>query len=280
MVDVLDPLVAEHDLGRAIAAVQGRLRPPEGGHRELAPVSVPTAEAMPDEPGSVEEQLAGEGYESGVEADVGVDDLGLVGSEAAGFGEAETGVADGGAVEDLSRRVEDALNGVSFAEEEVHRVEGSASEAMAQLEHVALEFEQSATTIKHLEAVTEDIDAILGGVKNVAKQTNLLALNASIEAARAGDHGKGFTVVATEVRNLSEDTHSAADKIAELLERLRSEVAVVVDVIESGSGHAEMTVYHAMMTQSGLTSLVEAVADIRQYTDDLVGAIGVPAMAD
>jgi methyl-accepting chemotaxis protein len=277
--DELEALVGDDDLGQAVVAVQARLRHLEQDHRELAFVS--TDETVPDEVGLIEAVVEADEGDWGVaESELTVEDFAGADSGADDF--VVDDLSDIGSVstEDLGRRVEDALGGVTFAEEEVQRVEQSASEAMAQLEHVALEFEQSATTIRQLEAVTEDIEGILGGIKNVAKQTNLLALNASIEAARAGDHGKGFTVVATEVRNLSKDTHSSADKIAALLERLRAEVAVVVNVIESGSGHAEMTVYHAMMTQSGLTSLVEAVASIRQYTDDLVGAIDVPATSN
>ena len=174
---------------------------------------------------------------------------------------------------DVARCVEAALAEICDAEDQVRNVETSATEAMSQLEQVALQFEQSATSVRQLDEVTQDIDTILSSIKSIAEQTNLLALNASIEAARAGEHGKGFTVVAAEVRNLSMDSHTSADRIAALLDRLRTEVGAVVELIESGSGHAEQTVYHAMMTQMGLSTMTEAVTSIRDRTDDLVAAI-------
>ena len=175
--------------------------------------------------------------------------------------------------EGLKQNAESALAGIIQAEQDMRVVVERVSQAMEQINQVALEVEQSSTTIRRLDTDSKDIGVILAAIKKVAGQTNLLALNAAIEAARAGEHGRGFAVVAGEVRNLSQDTRSSADKIAELLDRLETEVKDAVGVIESSANHAEMTVYHAMMAQEELSSLTDAVSEARLQAGELVDAL-------
>ncbi len=175
--------------------------------------------------------------------------------------------------EGLRQNAENALAGIIQAEQDMRVVVDRVSQAMEQINLVALEVEQSSTTIRRLDTDSKDIGVILTAIKKVAGQTNLLALNAAIEAARAGEHGRGFAVVAGEVRNLSQDTRSSADKIAELLDRLETEVKDAVGVIESSANHAEMTVYHAMVAQEDLSTLTDAVSEARQQAADLVDTL-------
>jgi len=102
---------------------------------------------------------------------------------------------------------------------------GLAAGAMSRVETTANE---AADKIAELSAASEEIGAIVGSIDAIAKQTNLLALNATIEAARAGEAGRGFAVVASEVKALSQQTSKATDDIRDRIQRLRSEVELIV----------------------------------------------------
>jgi methyl-accepting chemotaxis protein len=100
-----------------------------------------------------------------------------------------------------------------------------ATGAMGRVETTANE---ASDKIVALSAASEEIGAIVGSIDAIAKQTNLLALNATIEAARAGEAGRGFAVVASEVKALSQQTSKATDEIRDRIQRLRSEVELIV----------------------------------------------------
>jgi len=102
---------------------------------------------------------------------------------------------------------------------------GLATGAMGRVETTAIE---ASDKIVALNAASEEIGAIVGSIDAIAKQTNLLALNATIEAARAGEAGRGFAVVASEVKALSQQTSKATEDIRERIQRLRSEVELIV----------------------------------------------------
>jgi methyl-accepting chemotaxis protein len=93
----------------------------------------------------------------------------------------------------------------------------TASAAVAQMHHVSSSVDGTAQVIQSLEESSSKISAIIEAIAAITKQTNLLALNASIEAARSGEHGRGFNVVAQEIRKLSEQSKASADEIAEII---------------------------------------------------------------
>ncbi|WP_425469044.1 methyl-accepting chemotaxis protein, partial [Pseudomonas fluorescens] len=99
----------------------------------------------------------------------------------------------------------------------------SMEEASSSLEHIATALNSTATVINTLGQRSQEIGGIVGVITSIAEQTNLLALNAAIEAARAGEQGRGFAVVADEVRNLASRTRQATDEISGMIQSIQQE---------------------------------------------------------
>jgi methyl-accepting chemotaxis protein len=107
------------------------------------------------------------------------------------------------------------------------------------MEKIAAVVNESATAIKELGRSSEKIGEIIGVIDDIADQTNLLALNAAIEAARAGEQGRGFAVVADEVRKLAERTTTATKEIASMIKGIQSETGNAVGSMEKGTKEVE-----------------------------------------
>jgi len=138
--------------------------------------------------------------------------------------------------------------------------------AVSEMERISESVDNTASTIANLADKTKNISAIMQVIREVADQTNLLALNAAIEAARAGEAGRGFAVVADEVRNLSERTANAT-----------REIAVMVQEIQQGSDDSRSTMEQAVeRVKTGLALAVqggESVTRLRESALDVVRAV-------
>ncbi|XKU42197.1 methyl-accepting chemotaxis protein [Pseudomonas [fluorescens] ATCC 17400] len=111
----------------------------------------------------------------------------------------------------------------------------SMQEASASLEHIATALNSTATVINTLGQRSQEIGGIVGVITSIADQTNLLALNAAIEAARAGEQGRGFAVVADEVRNLASRTRQATDEISGMIQSIQQETGNAISTMERGN---------------------------------------------
>jgi len=137
--------------------------------------------------------------------------------------------------------------------------------AQQSLARLATEIEGATTNVANMSQETQDISSILSVIGSIAEQTNLLALNAAIEAARAGEQGRGFAVVADEVRALAGRTQSSTSEIERALDKLQNESVSVVSAIDTTRNTSQMTVNEAAAVADSLemmTGFVEKINDL------------------
>jgi methyl-accepting chemotaxis protein len=145
------------------------------------------------------------------------------------------------------------------------------SETVASIRTLAAEVEAASEVIHRVEADTESIGRITEVIRGIAEQTNLLALNAAIEAARAGEQGRGFAVVADEVRTLASRTQNSTSEIQSMIERLQRSAREAVVVMQRGRSQAEVSVNQAAGAGESLDAITTAVRTIT----DMNGHIAV-----
>jgi methyl-accepting chemotaxis protein len=141
-----------------------------------------------------------------------------------------------------------------------------------QVNNLAKEVAQSMTTIQGLQKEAANIGTVLDVIKSVAEQTNLLALNAAIEAARAGEQGRGFAVVADEVRSLAQRTQTSAREIEALVTSLQSSAEDSVSAMESSTTLASSTLERATETGKTIERITKSVEEIKQYNSQIATA--------
>ena len=130
------------------------------------------------------------------------------------------------------------------------------------IQEVATNVEQAVTTIRELETTSETIGSVVGVINGIAEQTNLLALNAAIEAARAGEQGRGFAVVADEVRALASRTQESTHEINSIIEQLQKNANCAVTVMNNGHEAVNNCVAEADKTKEALASIQQQINDI------------------
>ncbi|HHQ4757901.1 methyl-accepting chemotaxis protein [Aeromonas sp. BC14] len=162
-----------------------------------------------------------------------------------------------------------AANQADTAAQEGKYVVADTQEAMRKLMAV---ISDAKPVVEHLSDNSENINDILVVIQGIAEQTNLLALNAAIEAARAGEQGRGFAVVADEVRNLAGRTQNAIVEIQTLIGQLQSGTEAVVKAIMTGHSQADLTLTKVDLSVSVLEQIIHAVATIHQMNEQIARA--------
>jgi methyl-accepting chemotaxis protein len=177
-------------------------------------------------------------------------------------------------VQNVAKNASSAAEAAKEADDEAKAGRSVVTQSVESINDLASEVERAATVIRKLEADTENVGTILDVIKGIAEQTNLLALNAAIEAARAGEQGRGFAVVADEVRTLASRTQDSTQEIQRVIEELQSAARSAAEVMSHSQEQANTSVDQAAKTDSSLATITEKVGSITTMNTEIAAATG------
>ncbi|MCK2149158.1 methyl-accepting chemotaxis protein [Marinobacter alexandrii] len=166
----------------------------------------------------------------------------------------------------------DAAENARMAQDGIRFTQDTLQSAVSGVNAVSTDMGQASTAIGHVASRSEDINRILDVIRGIAEQTNLLALNAAIEAARAGEQGRGFAVVADEVRTLAQRTRQSTDEVSEMIDGLKVDVNGAVSVIENGVERASSAVDGTQEAAHSLATVVERIGTIVEHVTQVATA--------
>ncbi len=175
-------------------------------------------------------------------------------------------------VQEVARNATAAATAAGAADVQANEGRKVVTQTIDAIETLASRVEQAAEVINRVHSHTEEIGMVLEVIKDIAEQTNLLALNAAIEAARAGEQGRGFAVVADEVRTLASRTRKSTEEIHSMIEQLQSGAKEAVSVMEEGREHAKYGVEQTSHTGEALDEITAAVSTINDMNTQIASA--------
>ncbi|WP_417511965.1 methyl-accepting chemotaxis protein [Methylophaga sp.] len=175
-------------------------------------------------------------------------------------------------VQEVARTASSAAEAARNADIEAKAGKQVVMETMQAIDSLATEVEKAAEQLSSLESDIGNIGAIVDVIRGITEQTNLLALNAAIEAARAGEHGRGFAVVADEVRTLAARTQSSTHEIEEMVERLQQGAQVAVKVMNEGRERAKHSVEKASSAGAALDSITAMISTMDEMSAQISSA--------
>jgi len=173
---------------------------------------------------------------------------------------------------DIARNCSMAADGSRHASEAAVTGARVVDETIAVMNSIAKRVTDTAKSVENLGSRSEQIGAIVGTIEDIADQTNLLALNAAIEAARAGEQGRGFAVVADEVRALAERTTKATKEISEMIKTIQNETQKAVIAMEEGVNEVAMGSEKATESGKALERILEQINDVTMQVNQVATA--------
>ena len=184
------------------------------------------------------------------------------------------------AIEEMAASVREVARGAQHCATTAgaadHAARGGEEQVQAtgqRIASLAREMQRAATAVQNLQASSSRINSVIGVIEAIAEQTNLLALNAAIEAARAGEAGRGFAVVADEVRNLAIRTQDSTKQIQEILGGLQGEIDGAVQAMQAGSQEVGLSERQAAEASQVLSEIHAQVSAITALNGQIAGAV-------
>ncbi|QXI37870.1 methyl-accepting chemotaxis protein [Pseudomonas xantholysinigenes] len=175
-------------------------------------------------------------------------------------------------VQEVARNAEQASHAATNADDEARVGDKVVGEAISQIERLAQEVHRSTEAMTLLQQESQKIGSVMDVIKSVAEQTNLLALNAAIEAARAGEAGRGFAVVADEVRGLAQRTQQSTEEIEGLIASLQNGTQQVAEVMNGSRSLTDSSVELARKAGDSLDSITRTVSNIQSMNQQIAAA--------
>jgi methyl-accepting chemotaxis protein len=182
-------------------------------------------------------------------------------------------------IEEITRHAEQALAMANQAETLAKNGGRVIHQVVSDMDGIARSSQQSAQVIRLLDKESEGIFNIIQVIKGIADQTNLLALNAAIEAARAGEQGRGFAVVADEVRSLAGRTSASTQEIANMVTRIQQSTRDAVMSMEAGVAQVDKGMAVTAKVEQAIGEILEATLGTSQLVNDITRTIGEQSLA-
>ncbi|MBK5412919.1 methyl-accepting chemotaxis protein [Pseudomonas sp. TH34] len=174
--------------------------------------------------------------------------------------------------QEVARHAEQASLAATEADQQAGQGDQVVAEAITHIEHLAQEMARSSQAMQGLQQESRKIGSVLEVIKSVSEQTNLLALNAAIEAARAGEAGRGFAVVADEVRSLAQRTQQSAEEIEELISGLHRGTQQVADIMDNSRSLTDNSVQLTRRAGEALAGITRTVSVIQEMNPQIAAA--------
>ncbi|AZC26778.1 Methyl-accepting chemotaxis sensor/transducer protein [Pseudomonas sessilinigenes] len=175
-------------------------------------------------------------------------------------------------VQDVARNAEQAADEVREAEVQAQQGQVNIDSSLQQIDQLSGTIDQAVEVIRTLATESTQIGTVLEVIRSIAEQTNLLALNAAIEAARAGEQGRGFAVVADEVRLLAQRTQQSTAEIQGMIERLQNHSEAAVKVIGDSSRASQLTIEQAGLAGASLSAIGQALHTLNNLNASIASA--------